>query len=71
MGSGASKDSSDDEDEKVLVISKSLLISLIQLENKYLLPTYLFINFQILWKSMNYKVWLPTFPSHLTLNAEM
>ena len=41
MGSGASKDSSDDEDEKVLVISKSLLISLIQLENKYLLPTYL------------------------------
>ena len=54
MGSGASKDSSDDEDEKVLVISKSLLISLIQLENKYLLPTYLFINFQILWKSMNY-----------------
>ena len=43
MGSGASKDSSDDEDEKVLVISKSLLLFSWKISTYYL-PTYLLIS---------------------------
>ena len=43
MGSGASKDSSDDEDEKVLVISKSLFLLFIW-EISTCLPIYQFPN---------------------------